>query len=488
MKKVVIVGAGLGGLSAGIKLAASGFSVTIVDKNNHTGGKMMPVQLGEYSFDFGPNTITMPNVFKRVFEEVGENPDHYLQFEQITDHTKNWYMDGTSFLQTTNIEKMQSILNSIDRYSFRNYHHYLSETKHLYHMSEKHFFSRTFSSVRDYLSPSLATALMRVRPLESMDHFHRRFFKDERVLMAFNRYATYIGSSPYSCPATFSLIGYLEMVNGVYYTKGGNTLIASRFTALYKKVGGNLLLDKEVTSLIIDHKLARGVVLAGGEKLEADIVILNGDLLTSYSRLLAETDRPHMNNRKIASFEPSISAFVIMAGVNKTFKELVHHQVYFTSDYRKEFEQIFRDKKLPDDPTIYICNSSATDPNRTKGSNLFILVNAPANPNLSHQEIVEYKEKIYSKLKQFGLDISPYLEEEMVVTPNYMKTQFNAYNGALYGISSHRKKDAFLRPFNRDPAIKNLFFTGGTTHPGGGSPMVTISGMNTAELILKNHF
>lgn len=489
MKRVIIIGAGLGGLAAGIKLVAAGFDVMMIEKNSHAGGKMMPVQLGDYSFDFGPNTITMPFIFQNVLKEVGENPDNYFQFEKIIDHTLNWYPDGSQFLQTTDHEKMKENLALIDSYSFQHYDQYVLEVKKLYSLAEQSFFYQTFTSLKDYLSPALGMAFMKVRPLESMHHFHQRFFQDPRVLMAFDRYATYIGSSPYKCPATFSLIGHLEMNDGVYYTKGGNPTIATGFEEVFKKLGGKLFLNTKVDEILVKDQRAVGVRLGNGEKIGADLVIVNGDLLSAHQNLLKEIDRPRMTNEKIAKFEPSISAFVIMAGVNKPLPQLQHHQVFFTSDYRQEFKQLFLEKSLPDDPTIYICNSAATEPERTKGSNLFILVNAPALENLDEEESMRYKEKIYARLDQtFGLPLKPYIEEEMVVSSPYIKETFSAYKGALYGISSHRKKDAFLRPPTMSRDIKQLHFVGGTTHPGGGSPMVTISGMNVANLIIQQNF
>ncbi|WP_110113227.1 phytoene desaturase family protein [Bacillus sp. CGMCC 1.16541] len=487
MKKVVIVGAGLGGLAAGIVLAKSGFHVTIFEQNDHVGGKMMPVQLGDYPFDFGPNTITMPAVFRRVFEEAGEKLEDYLDLIKLEHHTNNYYMDGSSFAMTTNHDEMMKQFEVLDPHAEVSYSDYLEEVKFLYETAEQHFFYRTFSSWTDYTNLSLLKALLQVRPFETMDRFHRRYFENENIRNAFNRYATYIGSSPYVSPATFALIGHLEMTDGVYYVKGGNTKIAAAFAQVFNKLGGTLHTNCKVKEVIVKDKHVQGIKIEGNEKVEADIVIVNGDLLKAYPALVSEENRPHFSNQKIQSYEPSISAYVIMAGLKERNSNFIHHQVYFAQDYKKEFDELFIKKQLPTDPTIYICNSSYTDRDISPGDNLFMLVNAPAVTPGQERDNEGYKEVIYDKLKRFGVDISSQLAVEKVVTPNEIERKFGSYRGALYGISSNKKMDSFLRPSNVAKDVGHLYFAGGTTHPGGGSPMVTISGLNVARLLKERY-
>lgn len=483
MKKVLIVGAGLGGLAAGVLLQTKGFDVTIVEKNEHVGGKMMPVQLGEYSFDFGPNTITMPEVFQWLFEQAGERAEDYMPLVKLTHHTNNFFTDGSQFSMSIDERKMIQQLERLDPFAAEQYPAYLKEVKRIYDIAKSQFFYRTFSSWKDYTNPSLLKALLQVRPFETVDTFHQRFFRNENIRNAFNRYATYIGSSPYTSPATFSLIGHLEMNDGVYYVKGGNPRIAKGLGHVFQKAGGKLYTNCSVTEIIVKNKRAVGVEVNGEEKIDADIVIVNGDLLKAYPALVKEQDRPHFKNKKAAEFEPSISAYVIMAAVKKRFSQLIHHQVYFSQDYKQEFYELFQQKTLPTDPTIYICNSSYTDNTVAPGDNLFILVNAPAVKEENQEEMKAYREVVYRKLSQFGLDIEPSLVHERIVTPYEIEQTFGAFKGALYGVSSNRKMDSFLRPSNVSKDVKNLYFVGGTTHPGGGSPMVTISGINVAMLI-----
>ena len=484
-KKVIIIGGGLAGLSAAITLANKGFQVELFEKNKHFGGKLMPVVLGDYTFDFGPNTITMPDVFRKVIEQTGEKAEDYFRMIKLENHTRNVFSDGTSFDLSSSREHMIQQMNQID--PTHKYDYFLKEITRLYKLSEKHFLPKTFLSWRDYLSPSLGAALMQVRPLQSMDSFFRQYFSHPHVLQAFNRYSTYIGSSPYKTPATFAMIAYLEMIGGVYYVEGGNVKIAEAYAIVAQKLGAMLHANSPVKRIIVKNKKAIGIELEDGEEIHGDYFIMNADLLKAYPELVSEIARPSFPNSKVAGLTPSTSAFVVLAGVNKRFSELRHHNVFFSDDYEQEFIDLFKHKQYSSEPTIYISNSSYTEPGRSpEGNNLFILANAPALPANGKLQVnpEEYKELIYQKLSCFGLSLKGNIVEEKVYTPSDIATQFGAFRGALYGLSSNGKKDAFMRPKNVSKDIANLFFTGGSTHPGGGSPIVTLSGMNTANLII----
>ncbi|WP_404449221.1 phytoene desaturase [Sutcliffiella horikoshii] len=485
MKHVVVIGGGLGGLSAAISLAAKGFTVTLLEKNNHLGGKLMPVQLGEASFDFGPNTITMPNVFQEVISQTGEDPDSYFEFIKLSSHTRNYSSDGAMLDFSTDKEKMVDQLSHLDPVGAKNYPSYLEEVTRLYRMGESQFFRRTFTSTADYLSPSLGYSFSKVRPLQSLHRFHRNYFTNPFVIQTLDRYATYIGSSPYVSPATFGLIAYLELVEGVYYTKGGNTKIADGFENLARKLGVRIHTNCKVISIDVKNNQAVSVATEDGEHYPADTVVMNADLLVSYPELVKEVDRPHFNDKKVAKFEPSISAYVVLAEMNTRHSELLHHTVYFSNEYKQEFTSLFQDKKYADDPTIYLSNSSFTEMEKSpNGDNLFILVNAPATSRYN-ENTDDYKELIYDTLAERGLSLKENVLTERIITPKEIHHTFGAFKGALYGMASNRKSDAFFRPRNKSADIGNLYFVGGSTHPGGGSPMVTLSGLNVAKAIIK---
>ncbi|MED4533163.1 phytoene desaturase family protein [Metabacillus fastidiosus] len=488
MKKIIIVGGGLGGLSAAVTLANAGFQVELFEKNRHFGGKLMHVQLGDYSFDFGPNTITMPYIFQEVIEQTGEKAEDYFNMIKLNTHTRNIFQDGTQFDFSSNQQDVITQLEKLDPAGARHYPSFIGEITRLYHLSKKHFFRRSFCSWRDYTSPALAAAMTKVKPLQTLDNFFRSYFSNPNIIQSYNRYATYIGSSPYKAPATFAMIAYLEMVEGVYYTEGGNVKIAEAFVSLARKFGVGLHNETEVEQIIITNKKASGVKLKSGDIITGDYIIMNADLLKAYPELVYEQFRPSFKNSKVAKLEPSISAFVILTGMKHNFQQLKHHNVYFSNDYQQEFTDLFKNKTYSKKPTIYICNSAHTDPARSpKGDNLFILANAPSLPHNGKLQVEPdaYKELIYDTLLSYGLNLNPHIKEEKVITPSYIADTFGAYRGALYGLSSNRKLDAFLRPKNVSRDINNLFFVGGSTHPGGGSPMVTLSGLNVGKRIIN---
>lgn len=487
---IAIVGGGLGGLAAAITLATAGMRVSLFEKNSHFGGKLMPVELGSYHFDFGPNTITMPHIFRQVIEQTGRDPEQYFQLEKLAVHTRNHFADGSHIDFTADRSEMIRQLETLDPFAAVKYDAFLAEVARLYRSSEEHFFPLSFQSLRDYLSPSLGAAMLKVRPLESMDHFFSRYFKHAGLRQAVGRYATYIGSSPYKAPATFAMIAHLELAQGVFYAKGGNTSIARGFAEVAAECGVELHPETAVTRILTERGKATGVELANGEQISADAVILNGDLLSAFPDLVDEAERPSFRNTKRDRFEPSISAFVITAGLDVRLPELKHHNVFFSADYPREFRELFTDKQYSGEPTIYISNSSHSDPSVSPlGDNLFILVNAPALTAQGTLQIdpEQYKERIYDVLEHHGINIRAHLKEERIFTPEFIRDKFGSHRGALYGPSSNHPKDAFLRPSNASRDIQNLFFVGGSVHPGGGSPMVTLSGLNVAERLIKRY-
>ncbi|WP_226578181.1 phytoene desaturase family protein [Halobacillus litoralis] len=481
--KIAIVGGGLGGLSAAITLAKEGADVRLFEQNRHFGGKMMAVDEQGYHFDFGPNTITMPDVFRDVVKQGGLHPDEELPFAKITHHTRNEFKDGMVFDFSTDKAYMKEQLAMVDPKGYRHYDSFLEEIERLYEMSEKHFLHRTFSGFKDYLSPTLARSMTQVRPLESMNHFFKKYFSHPNIIQALNRYSTYIGSNPYQAPATFSMIAHLEWNDGVFFVRGGNTKIAESFVKAAENVGVHLYSGTKVTHIYSSKGSVQGVETSEGDYYEADHVIVNGDLLHAVPELIHESERSKMPDKKLQSMDPSISAFVVMAGLDTKISRLKHHHLLFSHDYKREFN-VLKHGYYADDPTIYLCTSSKSDPSVSpEGDNCFILVNAPALPN--HQFDKEaYKSHIYDLLGEAGLPIKHHIRYEKVMDPHDIKNTFGAYRGSLYGPSSNSRMQAFMRPFNKSQDMDGLWFCGGSTHPGGGSPMVVLSGQNVANQIL----
>ena len=483
MKQIVIIGAGLGGLSAAVTLASRGYDVTVVEKNDHVGGKLMPVIADGHRFDFGPNTITMPDVFRSVIRNSGADPDNYFELIKLDHHTVNHFSDGSTFTFHSDRTKMEEEVTRLtgEKAKHNQMSAYLDESKKLFDIANERFFTQMESKI----NPGLWADMMRVHPLQSLHALHKKYFKDERIIQSLDRYATYIGSSPYVTPGTFALISHLELNEGVYFAKGGNWNIAKGFAKRASELGVTFRLGHEVTKIEVLNGKAHAVVIDDEEVVTCDAILLNGELLTQYPRLVERAARPSFPLPTRDTVEPSVSAFVLMIGLSKRLN-LAHHNVYFSDDYESEFRAIFDEERYADEPTIYISNSSSTDLSMGEaGDNLFILVNAPAH--LTEIDADTYEHLIRRRLRAFGVD---WEDSDVVyhkrVTPHDLARDFYAYYGALYGTSANSKKDAFFRPAARSEDISNIWFAGGSTHPGGGSPMVTLSGQFAARSMLED--
>ncbi|MGL4523679.1 MAG: phytoene desaturase family protein, partial [Bacilli bacterium] len=344
-------------------------------------------------------------------------------------------------------------------------------------------------SWRDYTSPSLAAGMLSVHPLTNMNAFWRKYIKDERLIQALNRYATYIGSSPYQTPATFALIASLEFNDGVYWVEGGNARIADTFYTVGKELGVQYHFNTKVTQLTTQNGSCTSLVINENEGVHFDDFILNGDLLHCLPELIPNDQRTYMSNKWIDKQTPTSSAFVILASTNKIFPSLLHHNVFFPPSSKEEFTSLFDTHSYIQRPTVYIANSSYTDPSVSPdGSNLFILVNAPSLGNTTHTETIEkYTDVIYDTLLTYDIDVRSHLVAQKIITPEQIQRNYSSWRGALYGLASHTLQNSFRRPSNVSKDFDNLYFVGGTTHPGGGSPMVTISGQNVANYIMNRY-
>lgn len=491
LKEVYVIGGGLGGLAAACRLAGAGFKVTILEQQATLGGKLQRVELGNYLFDRGPSTITMKDAFERVFQSVGKNIDDYLTFYRIQDGTRNFFPDGTSVDFVSDMQAMETQIASYCPEDARQFRAFMAESKALYEIAEQQFMNRLLLSWTDFLSPALMRAFMRIRPLTSLHDLLRKYFKHPHTLAMFGRYATYVGADPYQAPAIFAMLPYVELQLGVYGVRGGTYSIVQAMTRLAEELGVDIRTNVRVHKIVSQNKRVVGLDTSAGY-FETSCVIANGDVLSICKDLITEQEREHrMPYRKIESYEPSLSGFVVLAGVAQTYEKLLHHTVFFPERYADEFTAIFRRREAAAQPTLYICNSSATETGMApKGkSNLFILANAPYVTNKFRWEERElsYRNEIVRLLEVWGLDgLRSHIEVTTTYTPENLMHDTSAHRGAIYGISSNTAQQTFFRPRNNG-ILEGLWFVGGTTHPGGGTPMVTRSGHLVAEHIIAHH-
>ncbi|MFE8700769.1 phytoene desaturase family protein [Cytobacillus sp. FJAT-54145] len=490
MKKTIIIGGGLGGLSCAINLAVNGYRVTLIEKEAELGGKLTREVHGDYSFDLGPSTITMMSAFDEVFKAAGRKREDYLTVYPINPMTRNIFADGSIVDLSSNIEQMEEQISRYSKEDARQYRSFLQESNRLYTISEQEFLNRLLVRKRDRFNYNLIKGFIGIQPFTSIQNLLEEYFQHPNTLAMFGRYATYVGSSPYQTPAVFSMMAHLEGSLGIYGIKGGTYYIVEAFEKLANEVGVTIKKNEQVKKICVSNKKVTGIETDHGFY-EADQVVANGDALAIYRELIEENDRPSMTNKEIDRIEPSLSGFVMLLGVKKQFSLLKHHTVFFPEDYQREFIDLFDQKRAVEDPTIYICYSGYSDSELcSKGkSNLFVLVNAPAQTKHVHWDELKdnYASRIKTKLENKGLiNLVDSVEIQKLSTPDNLQKRTGAYKGAIYGMSSNSFRQAFFKVNNKAKDIGGLWFVGGSTHPGGGTPIVTKSGQLVAKAIIDS--
>ena len=489
MSEIIIIGAGLGGLSAACRLAKAGFSVTVLEKNETIGGKVNLVEADGYKFDTGASLLTMRHVLQDIFEFAGRELKDYLDIIPLEPICRYFWSDGTIFDASTDLTKTAAEIAKLEPNDALNFHKYLKDAKQKYEIAEKTFLSHSLNDLPKFLRPKYLKDLLAISSLKTLDKHNKSYFGSPKLRQLFNRFATYNGSSPFETPATFALIPFVEFGLGAWYVKGGMYEIPRSLAKLAQELGVTIYTESEVEKIEIENGKAVGVRV-GGESFGCDFVIANSDAIETYRNLIDKRERKSFSDKKLNKIEPSCSGFVLLLGTKKQFPSLVHHNIFFSDDYKAEFDSIFKQKRPPTNPTIYVCAASKTDETQAPQNceNLFVLVNAPYTSDKTdwQTEAKSYRDLIIKKLEQVGLeDLENSIEFEQIITPEDFEQKYAANRGSIYGVSSNGIFSAFLRPPNKSKDIENLYFVGGATHPGGGIPLVLLSGKMASELILR---
>lgn len=494
---VLVIGAGIGGLSAAIRLAAQGRGVLVLERNPSVGGKMAEVREGGFRWDTGPSVVTMRPVLEDLFAAAGRRLEDYLDLVPVEPLTRYFYPDGARLDLCRDLPRTLEGIARFERRDVEGYLAFLAEAARLERISAPVFTHGPPPSLASLGRLPLAEAL-RAAPfaLQTLDALIRRRVRSPELRQVLGRFATYVGSSPYRASAMLTVIAHVELSAGAWYPRGGVHAIARALEQLAGEVGVEVRTGVEVVSIACSQKTrsgrrpkfkASGVVLADGTRLPAVVVIANADVATVYERLLPP-ERPF--RRRLARLErkePSCSGFALLLGVEGQHPALAHHNVFFSADYPGEFEQIFRRGLPPDDPTIYLAITSRTDAGHAPPGceNWSVLVNVPAADNRFDwaRRSDEYAGLVLERLAERGFEVRDRLRVRKVIAPPDLERMSGARRGALYGVSFNGLLAAFKRPGNRCPEVDGLYFVGGTTHPGGGVPLVILSGRLVAGMV-----
>ena len=480
-RRVVVVGGGLGGLAVAVRLAAQGARVTICEGAARFGGKMNRWEVDGFRFDTGPSLITMPWVFADTFAAAGARIEDYAEIVAVDPLAEYHFADGTRFRYTSRMPEWLDTIRRIEPRDVEGFWRFLALGSRLFEVSRHAFFDRSPWTRADM---GVLRALRHLPVRHGWGNYHQTVaahFRSPILQQLFDRYPTYVGSSPYDAPATLAVIPYIEHAFGGWYVRGGLYGIVQGLLALAELLGIALLPSTAVTR--IDHAGGRveAVVTAGGRRIAADSIVVNADASTVPALLdagapgLAERDR-------------SLSGVVMLLALRDTVPALAHHAVYFSGDYPREFGDLFTHRTFPGEPTVYVSAPSRID--RTivpggRGETLFVMANAPAIGSAwTTEDTAGAEQRIFGQLARAGFpDVTPLIVARDVWTPGRFERCLGAPGGAIYGTHSHGWRRAFLRPPNRDRRLRGLYYVGGSTHPGGGTPTVLMSARITAGLV-----
>lgn len=479
--KIAIIGSGFGGLAAALLLAYKGHQVIVFEQQAAAGGKAQQMQLGKYRFDKGPSLLTQPFVFEDLFKRVEKEFTNYVPYEALDVVCNYWYSDGTTLSTYNDREKLFNELTSkldVSRESLENFYRY---SKIIYDNASHAFLYHPLQTKNalDKRNLHLLFNLGKLDAMSTMDKSVRKFFKDEKVIQLFERYATYIGSNPFICPGTLNIISQVEQKYGSFYPKNGIYSMIEGLVKACKEEGVEFEFNTPVQEILMDKKTVKGLKV-NNKKLAFDKVVSNVDVTHLYKDLVA---KPTRMRKKYTTLEPSSSALVFFWGVKGNYPQLDSHNIFFSENYKEEFNDLFNKKICPNDPTVYISISSKYNPKDApkNGESWFVMINAPYVDNQDwDKEIARQRKIIKEKLERVlgPIDIA----EEATLTPMDIMEKTNSNKGGIYGTSSNSKMAAFLRHQNKS-ALKNLYCCGGSTHPGGGMTLSTLSGMFVADFI-----
>ncbi|CAN5647665.1 phytoene desaturase family protein [soil metagenome] len=530
--RVLVIGAGVGGLSAAVRLAAKGFAVTILEKNATIGGKLNlweaphPARPHDrpFRFDTGPSLLTLPFVFQDLFAAAGADVRDRLPITKLDPIARFIWSDGTRFELRNDRDDLEEQIRAIDPRDVQGWTRLLSYGQKiwdlgaelfLFHAPEQILSPRTRDGDQEGVATRMRSAARMLSVPLRIGMFSRfasrvdRCIRSEKLREVFYQYATYTGASPFSAPGTFAVIPFAETHFGGWYIQGGMYALATSLHKLAYELGVEIRTNCAVERVLIEQSetasdspgrksgefRATGVRLSDGNELRADAVICNADTIYSYRELIDPQFRAHFPDKKLDRLEPGGSGLVLLLGVDGTYPQLAHHTKFMPADYLSDLRAMFETRTVPEDPCIYVCASTRTDPTQAPDGceNLFVLCSAPALNGDGGKidwaiEGPRYAQRIIETLEtKFGLaDLRKRIVVQRTISPVDLKNLYNANAGSIYGLGSSSRKDAFLRPPNRDKRIQNLYFAGGATHPGGGLPLVALSGKIVSELVAED--
>ena len=477
MEKVIIIGGGVAGLASAIRCAVKGYEVDVFESQATPGGKLAEIKDKGFRFDAGPSLFTLPHLVDELFELAGKNPRDYFSYSSLPIITRYFYEDGSVINAWQNIDDFAKEIEEKTSESAQKVHRLLKKSREKYEITSHVFLERSLHRWQTYLRwPTLKSALQlhKLDAFRSMHKANAATFKDPRVVQLFDRYATYNGSDPYQAPATLNIIPHLEHNLGAWLPDGGMYQITESLFKLAKELGVHFHFNRYVDEILVEKKKVNGIRI-GQNHIPAEYVISNVDIVPTYRNLLPTISPPE----RILKQARSSSALIFYWGIDQLFPELDVHNIFFSKDYRAEFEHLWQKKSIYEDPTVYLYISSKHHPSDAPAGkeNWFVMINVPPDDGQHWEKLIqETKIAIIQKLsRMLQQDLENLIKTEHILDPRNIASRTSSFQGALYGNSSNNRFTAFLRHPNFSRKIKGLYFCGGSVHPGGGIPLCLLS-------------
>lgn len=496
MKKTIVIGAGVGGLSAAIKLQNQGYQVEIYEKGNQPGGKMHQIKDSGFTFDVGPTIVMMPEVYRDVFRQAGRNPEDYIPMKRL-DPMYDVYFKAQPYRHYEVGSDLVSLIEIAEKMGGSNASGllaYLSDIYARYEIALKYFISRPFRRKRDIYNPFMLYQAYKLKTLNSADKMMSKYIENKDLQQMLSFQTLYIGVSPKKGPSLYNIIPMIELLYGIWFIDGGMHTMAKQMERLFVELGGVIHYDSEVTEIAISESKVQGIVL-NGEIIKSDIVLSNADFPFTMKHLVKDRKaKGKYTDKKIDKMDYSCSCLIFYWGVKGNYESQKVHNFVICDNLDNNLDSIFDGRRI-EDPSIYYHIPSNIDKSMAPENHSTFYVLMPvsevetANYDFDESTIAYYKEKALSSLK--GIEGLEDLEESIVLehvyTPKDFMINFNAYRGATFGLQPTLLQSNHFRPQSKSMTCEGLYFTGSSTHPGAGVPIVIEGGRIAADEIILDH-
>ncbi len=483
--RVVIVGAGPGGLAAAMLLARFDVDVTVVERQGHVGGRTASIRADGFTFDTGPTFFLYPEALREIFHVCGFDLDREVELMRLDPMYRVQFEDGAHIDATADAEHMEAQIAAIAPDDARNFRALMDDNRRKF-VAFRPAFRRAFAGLGDLLSPDLRRALPLLAPWRSVDADLRRYFADPRIRMAFSFQSKYLGMSPYRCPSLFTILSFLEYEYGVFHPRGGCGAVMTAMADVAQRMGVRIQLGEPVEEVLVRGRRAVGVRTGRGTY-EADAVVMGADFAQAMTTLVPNAIRRRWSDRRIARARYSCSTFMLYLGLKGELRDLSHHTIFLASDYVRNIAEIEAGRVLSENPSFYVQNASPTDGTLAPAghSALYVLVPVPhRSEHIDWDDPAPFRARALRQLERIGLHgLEDRIVVEKVTTPHDWEAEQNIYRGATFSLRHSLDQMMHRRPHNRFDDLDGMYLVGGGTHPGSGLPVIFQSARISADLV-----